>query len=168
MPAPGTLVELAAGLARHGPRPALVAFAPGTRREWSYGELGNVVRELAQGLAAAGTAPGARVALCAGDGPEWLVAALAVLRTGAVVVPIDAQLPDGPLGHALADSAPRLIFTDGERAPRLARLARGARTVRLDAPETAPDSWRRLRGGPLPPPRRDAGDPAALFYTSGR
>ena len=161
-----TLIEIADGLGAHAERPALVAFGARERREWSYGQLARTVRELAAGLASAGLEPGARVALFAPDGPEWIASALAVIRAGAVVVPLDAQFTDDALAHTLIDSAARLVFTTADRADRVARLAPAARIVLLDAAEGRA-SWRELRGpAELLPERRDA-DPAALFYTSG-
>ena len=91
------------------------------------------MRELAAGLVAAGLEPGARVALFAPDGPEWIASALAVVRAGAVVVPLDAQFTDDALAHTLIDSAARLVFTTADRAGRVARLAPAARIVLLDA-----------------------------------
>ena len=166
MAASTTLIEIADGLAAHAERPALVAFAARERREWSYGHLARTVRELAAGLVAAGLEPGARVALFAPDGPEWIASALAVIRAGAVVVPLDAQFTDDALAHTLIDSAARLVFTTADRAGRVARLAPAARIVLLDAAEGRA-SWRELRGPAELLPERRGADPAALFYTSG-
>jgi acyl-CoA synthetase (AMP-forming)/AMP-acid ligase II len=98
-----TLIEIADGLGAYAERPALVAFGARERREWSYGHLARNVRELAAGLASAGLEPGARVALFAPDGPEWIASALAAIRAGAVVVPLDAQFTDEVLAHTLID-----------------------------------------------------------------
>ena len=135
------LIEIVDGLAAHAERPALVAFAARERREWSYGQLARTVRELAAGLASAGLEPGARAALFAPDGPEWIASALAVIRAGAVVVPLDAQFTDESLAHTLTDSAARLVFTTADRASRVASLAPAARIVLLDTPEGRA-SWR--------------------------
>ena len=128
-----TLIEVADGLAAHAERPALIAFTATERRQWSYGHLARTVRELAAGLVAAGLEPGARAALFAPDGPEWIASALAVVRAGAVVVPLDAQFTDDALAHTLIDSAARVVFTTADRAGRVARLAPAARIVLLDA-----------------------------------
>jgi long-chain acyl-CoA synthetase len=160
-----TLIEIADGLLAHGERPALVAFGAREPREWSYGHLARTVRELAAGLVSAGLEPGARVALFAPDGPEWIASALAAIRAGGVVVPLDAQLTDNVLAQTLIDSAARLVFTTADRAGRVGRLAPAARIVRLDAEGRA--SWRELRGPAKLLPERRGADPAALFYTSG-
>ena len=161
-----TLIEVVDGFAARAEAPALVVFGARERREWSFGRLAGTVRELAGGLIGAGLEPGARAALFAPDGPEWIVAALAIVRAGGVAVPLDAQLVDDALAHALSDSAARLAFTTTDRAARVARLAPGARIVLLDRPEEQ-RSWRRLREPEAPLPERRDVDPAALFYTSG-
>jgi len=50
-------------------------------------------------------------------GQEWVAACLAVVSAGAVVVPLDAQLGDDTLRHALED---RVV--PGTSSPRLTRL----------------------------------------------
>jgi long-chain acyl-CoA synthetase len=166
-----TLHELIDGLAAFGERPALIAFTAQGRQEWSYAQLAGTVRQLAQGLVATGLEPGDRVALFAPDRPEWIAAALAAVRAGAVVTPLDAQFTDEALAHALADSGASVVFTAGDRVDRLDRLGGlrpDARLICLDAPEGDPRSWRRWLGaesGTLPD--RQPGDGAALFYTSG-
>jgi len=161
-----TLTGLADSLAAHAGRPALIVFSARDRREWSYGHLAETIRKLAAGLLAAGLEPGTRVALFAPDGPEWIATALAVIRAGAVVVPLDTQLTDDALAHTLIDSAARWVFTTVDRAGRVGRLAPTARIVLLDAAE-GPASWRAFQGPPALPPQRRNADSAALFYTSG-
>jgi long-chain acyl-CoA synthetase len=163
-----TLHDLVDGLAAFETRPALIAFTDEGRREWSYGQLARTVRELAQGLAATGLGPGHAVALFAPDRPEWIAAALAALRTGAMAIPLDAQFADESLSHVLTDSGPRLIFTVSDRIDRLARLRPEARLVSLDTPASDPTSWRHgLRGELRDLPRGRTEDVAMLFYTSG-
>jgi len=49
---------------------------------------------------------GDRVAVLAPNRPNWVVAALAAIRTGATLVPVDVQLPDKTLAHILGDAEP--------------------------------------------------------------
>ena len=51
---------------------------------------------------------GDRAAIIADNSPEWIVAALAVIRAGGVVVPIDVQLGEKALRHVFDDSTPDL------------------------------------------------------------
>jgi non-ribosomal peptide synthetase component E (peptide arylation enzyme) len=58
MPAnPPTIQALAASLADHGDRPALLLMEAEGHRTWSYAELGETAGPLAAGLAARGIGP---------------------------------------------------------------------------------------------------------------
>ncbi|MHB9100201.1 MAG: AMP-binding protein [Sulfuricella sp.] len=156
------------GLASFGQRPAILALGPEGATTWSYAELAAHVEALAGGLIQAGLMRGESVALFAPDSPAWIAAALAVIRAGGAVLPVDAQLPDEVLAHVLADSGARLVFTTSDRAERLARLAPALRLVLLDAVDDDARGWQALRAPhAVELPQADASDPAALFYTSG-
>jgi long-chain acyl-CoA synthetase len=163
-----TLESVVGGLAEQDRRPALVEFGMEGVEVWSYGELASRVRRLAGGLLGAGVERGDPVALFAANGREWVVACLAVISAGAVVVPLDAQLGDHALGHALADSGARHVFTTTDQVGRLENADAGLRVILLDIGEDDGRSWRCLltdEDVDLPPV--DPGDDAALFYTSG-
>src|SRR5207237_389508 len=107
-------------------------------------------------------------AIIADNGPEWIAAALAVIRAGGVVVPLDVQLGDKALRHVFGDSTPRFVFTTRNRAERIVACAENARIVLLDATDQDERSWRRLlleNAGALP--KLGPEDHATLFYTSG-
>ncbi|MHB8165475.1 MAG: AMP-binding protein [Sulfuricella sp.] len=163
-----SLSPVIAGLAGFGRRPAILALGPEGADTWSYAELAAHVEALAGGLIQAGLMRGEAVALFAPDSPPWIAVALAVIRAGGAVLPVDAQLPDEVLAHVLADSGARIVFTTADRAERLAHLAPALRLVLLDARDDDARGWQALRAPhavALPP--SDAADPAALFYTSG-
>ena len=54
---------------------------------------------------------GDRVLLFTEIEPEWIVAVLAVLRAGAVIVPVDIQFNDEALAHVLSDSSAGIVIT---------------------------------------------------------
>lgn len=156
------------GLARFGQRPAILALAPAGISSLSYAELAARVDALAGGLIQAGLQRGEAVALFAPDSPPWIAAALAAIRAGGAVLPVDAQLADDVLAHVLADSGARFIFTTADQVERLARLAAAARLVLLDAPADDARGWQALSApGAAALPALGATDAAALFYTSG-
>ncbi len=158
-------------LHERGDRSAVLALHKEDVEHWSYEELADHARRLAGGLIGASVGRGDHVALFAGNRVEWLVACLGTIGAGAVVVPLDAQIGDEMLAHALADSGTGLIFTTAEGADRLERLDLEAapRPILLDAGEDDERSWRRLLADrdaeELPQPEPE--DRAALFYTSG-
>jgi acyl-CoA synthetase (AMP-forming)/AMP-acid ligase II len=73
---------------RHGPKPALVTDA----RTLTHAGLDDDSRALATRLVAAGLGKGSRVALMAPNGIGWAVTAMAVMRLGAVLVPLSTLL----------------------------------------------------------------------------
>ena len=164
-----TLCDLIDVLAANEERPAVVMLEEQGCNIWTYRELSDIVFALARGLAESGFGPDRTAALLADNGPQWLAAALGVIRAGGVVLPLDAQMGNENLRHVLADSGAEVVFVNREQAGRLGKLTggKGPRPVRLDS-EKGPDSWRRLlhKGEAELPGRRD-GDQAALFYTSG-
>jgi long-chain acyl-CoA synthetase len=165
-----TLRSLIDTLSERGDRPAVLALHKEGIEYWSYAELVDHVRQLARGLIENGVGRDDHVALLAGNGPGWIVACLAVIEAGAVVVPLDVQFGDEALGRVLEDSGARFIFTTLEGADRLESLdvKDTPKPILLDAKEDDEWGWRRLlvdRDVELP--RLEPDDPAALFYTSG-
>ena len=129
-PAPD-LVTLLRGLDGFGDAPALRWFAAAGEQALSYRELAQRVAAAAARLQARGLKPGGRVLLLAESGLPWALAALAVLRAGGVLLPLDAHSADDTLQHVLADAAPTLVLTDAEHAPRCAGC--GAPVMLVDA-----------------------------------
>jgi long-chain acyl-CoA synthetase len=167
-----TLQSLGRSLAGHGDRLAVLSLGRLGAERMSFAVLADRVRRLADGLADAGVGRGESVAICAPNGPEWLVACLAILEAGAVVVPMDVQARDDHVVHLLNDSESRRIFTTREQVARLEKDQVARQVILLDASEEDDRSWRRLLGEQSPArattlPEIEPGDPAVLFYTSG-
>jgi long-chain acyl-CoA synthetase len=168
-----TLQSLAGKLARHGEKDAIVHFERGREDHWSYARLADHTERLAHGLAADGIGLGERLAICARNRPEWIVACLATLRSGAVPVLLDTQLSEGTLRHVLQDSGARRLFTTSAEVDRLRGpcAEAGVEIVVLDRENGVGErerSWRSLLAqttGELPSIRDE--DEAVLFYTSG-
>jgi len=83
-------------------RPDALALVAGAQR-WSWSELRDQVDQACAWLRTQGVRPGDRVALCAPDGAPAYCAALAVLRLGAVHVPVDHQSVEAEIA-AVIDS----------------------------------------------------------------
>jgi fatty-acyl-CoA synthase len=94
----GSLVDARA--ARDGARQAL-RFEQG---RWSFAELAREVDAVARGLIALGIGPGDKVSLWMMNRSEWIFAALAVMRIGAVLVPINTRLRTADAAYILAQS----------------------------------------------------------------
>jgi long-chain acyl-CoA synthetase len=80
-------------------------------RELTYRDLDDAHRRVAGWLHDAGVRPGDRVGVHLGNGPEFVIAFLAVLRLGAVHVPINPMFRPGELANEVQDSGARVIVT---------------------------------------------------------
>ncbi|MHB1717179.1 MAG: AMP-binding protein [Acidimicrobiales bacterium] len=106
-----------------------------------------------------GVTKGDRVAIAMRNLPEWVVAFWAAVSVGAVVVPLNAWWTGPELAYGLEDSGASVLFTDEERAGRLAPHLDG-RTADRRPTGRAPLGRRpvrragRLPGRPCGPPAR--------------
>jgi malonyl-CoA/methylmalonyl-CoA synthetase len=152
-------------------RPEAVALRGEDGEGWTYGELLAAADGVGAGWAEGGLRSGDRVALLAGNRPELVVAQLAALRLGAILVPVNPAYRARELAHLLADAEPRLVVTEAESAGVLEEVEPGARrsvervarleelAARRPSQETAPAGCR--------PRKPDGSDPALIVYTSG-
>ncbi|MFF0208614.1 amino acid adenylation domain-containing protein [Streptomyces althioticus] len=138
-------------------------------RTLDYRELDLRSDRLAHALAARGVGAEDLVAVALPRTDAMVVALLAVLKSGAAYVPIDAEYPADRVAYMLADAAPALLLTDSETAaglpadtavPRL--VLDDARTAAELAAVTATE-LDRVRRIPAPHPEH----PAYVIYTSG-
>ncbi|WP_165495466.1 class I adenylate-forming enzyme family protein, partial [Actinomadura roseirufa] len=169
------LPELLGEHARRAPRK--VAFRD-ARRSVTYAELESRTRRLAGHLAERRLHPGDRAAILLGNRVEMVETYLALVRAGAVGVPLNPRVTEAELAYLLDDSGARLVVTDPAHAAPLARVLAGRPEVAVvvtgDPGESAvfpgAASFEALAGTEPPvPPRDDLGldDPAWMLYTSG-
>ncbi len=132
----------------------------------SYAELYARVEQLASALRGWGLRKGDRVAFFAGNSPRFVIAYLATIRLGGVVVPINAQYQSGELTHILGDCTPRLVFTERARVPLVrASLAENSSVETMLLAEEL-DSLT-IDTPALRPIHIDGDDLALIMYTSG-
>jgi long-chain acyl-CoA synthetase len=136
---PGDLLRLNA--VRDPSRPALVDADDRLDRA----ALDRAVTSAARALIAAGLAPGDRVALQLATGLDFVTLYLGALRAGLVAVPVNPAYTAAEVAHIVADSRATLHLD-----------THSARELLAAAPQ-----------GGDPHLDRDAGDLAALLYTSG-
>ncbi|MES2821910.1 MAG: amino acid adenylation domain-containing protein, partial [Pseudomonadota bacterium] len=89
----------------------------------SYAQLNRRANQIAHRLLAAGVRPDERIALLVNRSPEMLIGILAILKAGGAYVPLDPEYPRERLLHMLADSAPRLLLSQGSLPDLLPGLA---------------------------------------------
>lgn len=114
---PRSLRQLVEGAARFGSRDYLI-FDDGRRVR--FDEIASQVASLAAGLRERHRiGPGSRVALCAANGPEWILLFWAVVSLDAVVVAMNGWWTGVEMAHALELSEPHLVVMDAARRARL-------------------------------------------------
>ncbi|MER6330367.1 class I adenylate-forming enzyme family protein [Streptomyces sp. NPDC001034] len=162
-------------LSNAGVRGDRIAFQDDDRAV-DYRQLERRTRSLAGRLGAEWLQPGDRAAILLGNRVEAMESYIAIVRTGAVGVPLNPLMSDAELSYVLQDSGCRVIITDRanaerhrlmvpfDRAPEVvvvgdARVPEGALSFESLADVEAP----------APPPRDDLAldDVAWIFYSSG-
>ena len=165
-----SLRDLIGALPQPADKPAIAALQKEGLEVWSYRKLSDHVVRLAAGLVEAGLYRGDRVAILAGNRPEWVVACLAVVQAGGVAVPMDVQLAANALKRVVKDSGVRLVFTTGGNLQRLQTVGSDPQLtpILLDAEPNDPRGWRcMLDAGTVAWPEPAPEEAATLFYTSG-
>ncbi|MGH4025069.1 MAG: AMP-binding protein, partial [Pseudonocardiaceae bacterium] len=162
------LPELFEAQVRRNPDATALAFRENTL---SFGELNARANRLARYLLRHGAGPERVVALALPRSAEMVVAILAVLKAGAVYLPVDPALPADRIEYVLADAGASVVVTTGETS--IAGAEGGpscADRLVLDHPDIGAalsryadsDLGDEDRAGPL-----RTGNAAYVIYTSG-
>lgn len=163
---------------------ALIHTEAGTR--FNYSLLSWEVERVARGLIGMGIQKGERVALWAPNIPEWIVAQIAIIRIGAVFVPVNPGAGPEELAYILGQSDSKAVMVakgtdDEERLDTILAVKdrlHGLEQIILIAAETHPEMfpWAELaaRGEEVDRQvlrERESEvvpeDPVAIMYTSG-
>src|SRR5690349_12856614 len=127
----------------------------------TYAQVDAAATRAARGLVARGVARGDRVGLLAPNSSFYVIAYHAILKAGAVAVPLNTAAAPEALGRALADCDARALVASPRHAKMLPGITGAAPGVSLVVSALA-----ELDGdGALP--EVSAGDLAAIIYTSG-
>lgn len=107
------LLDLFAIARARAPQKIAIAYVDGDFvASISYADLYARAEQLAAHLAQRGVRHGDRVAFFLGNRPEFVIAYLALLRLGAVMVPINLRYRRLEITHILQDCTPRLLITE--------------------------------------------------------
>ena len=125
----GSLAEvLPCAAERFGDKRALVAG----ERSFSFTELDELSSALAASLARLGVAPGDRVTLYAPNSWEWIVSYYGVLKTGAVINPVNVMLTPAEVAYVTEDCGAKALIGSPEKVePALRAGRRGPRCDRV-------------------------------------
>ncbi len=159
-----TVPQLFQEQVRRTPEATAVVCGPAAM---SYTELNARANRLARFLVSLGAGPERLVAVALPRSPDLVVAALAVLKSGAAYLPVDPSYPAERIAFMLADARPVAVLTTalvGQGLPG------GPPQVALDDPAIL-TAVSRLAGGDLADAERLAAlrpfSPAYVIFTSG-
>ena len=175
---PQTLLDIyRKALARPASAPFLRAKSGGAYQDLTAGEFSRQGEALVAALAAQGVRQGDRVALLSENCPEWLLADYALVRLGAVSVPLHATLPAAQVQAIIRDAGARLVLvstaSQREKVGRPSWFARPPAVIVFDLAAARPgdrtlsDLLAGTGGEPGPGGEPKAEDLATLIYTSG-
>lgn len=119
-----TLADLPFHVLGRYPKPLLVAQCKGetiagqSTRDWF-----DRIRDLSLGLSSLGVTTGDRVVIMSESRPEWLVADMAILIQGAVVVPVYSTLTPAQAKYIIQDAGARIAFVStAEQLEKIQRI----------------------------------------------
>jgi long-chain acyl-CoA synthetase len=133
----------------------------------TYAGLDEETSRLATFLAERGIEPGDRVGIMLPNVPEFAVAYYAVLRAGAVVVPMNVLLKEREVAFYLSDPEAKLVFAWHQFE---ADARNGAASAGTQCMVISPDGFGELLSGVVPQTEvadRAGTDTAVILYTSG-
>jgi long-chain acyl-CoA synthetase len=168
-----TLAEIIADTAATNGGKAAVIFQD---QPISYAQLNEQIERAANALAARGIAHGDRVALMLPNTPHFIIAYYAILRLGAVVVPLNVLYKADEVGYMLADSAAKALIIYDAFLPQAGAGIKDAPSVRetvVVGQTPVPEGmtpWSALVDGTTPqrpPVAVQPDDLAVICYTSG-
>jgi long-chain acyl-CoA synthetase len=168
----GDLVSLFRAAAQGHPERSAV-FADAT--VWTFSALDIATDGVAASLAERGIGPGERIALYCPNSADFVVAYLACLKVGAVVVPINLLLNPREIAFMLRDAGASAMIFHASLADGAAGALAGAPEVALrvgigfedDAPLLDCHLHQLVQPKPAPAVERSPDDDAVVLYTSG-
>ncbi|UIJ38378.1 amino acid adenylation domain-containing protein [Desulfobaculum bizertense] len=114
--------------------PNKIALKSG-QRQFTYHELDQHVSRVANSLASSGIKSGQRVAILMHKGWEQICAALAILKTGAAYLPVEADQPQDRILTILEDGQVEMVLTQAEFAAQSRPQGVTALTLNANEPQ---------------------------------
>lgn len=138
-----------------------VAVRDGDHTSVTYGELSRQIDVIASELLRKGVEPASRVAIFQHPTVYWVASVIAILKIGAVYVPLDAGTPVARLSLIVSDCQPAAILVHGPTLVMTERLETPRNTIIIDVSSLSqpPNETIAILAQP------DA--PAIILYTSG-
>ena len=141
--------------------PNKISLRETTGKSWTYRQLDAEVKQISSALLHANITPQSVVAVFQEAGPHFVFSLLAILRIGAIYVPLDCNIPQARLRMILAGCKPSALLANGTTLAQTGSLEIAPSVIVFDVfnvpnqePMTRPITVR-------------ASNPAAILFTSG-
>ena len=115
---------LPAAAAKYGDKTALIT----DNKTFSFRDLDQLSNALAISLTKLGVVPGDRVTLYATNSWEWLVSYYGVLKTGAVINPINVMLTPAEVGYVTRDCGAKVLIGSRDKVAAVLAASAGCAT----------------------------------------
>ncbi|RHZ44289.1 uncharacterized protein CDV56_102026 [Aspergillus thermomutatus] len=136
-----------------------VAVTDGVNKPVTYKELSRQINSIASSLLQEGVTAGSKVAVCQNPTVLWVASVVAILKIGAVYVPLDAATPPARLALMVQDCRPAAVLSNESTREMVGELApQGAVIDVSNAVDVPAESL---------PTTALADAPAMVLYTSG-
>ncbi|KAK4194675.1 hypothetical protein QBC40DRAFT_318825 [Triangularia verruculosa] len=127
---------------------------------WTYAEIQREAETIAQALLAADIAHGSPIAVLQDPGPAWVSSFLAILRVGAVYLPLDMNQPWARIAAVVGHSQASVVLVDEDSEKHVLKLNQaGIRAINVSSLDCEISQ--------SVPILASAESPAAILYTSG-
>ncbi|MCB2227901.1 MAG: AMP-binding protein [Desulfarculaceae bacterium] len=144
-------------------------------RSYTFEQMNQKVDQMAAGLAGLGLGPGDKAAMLVNNSPEFIWLWWAILKLGAVMVPVNLRLTAGEAAYIINHSEAKAVLLGDQSLPLLPELRAECEAVAswlgvgLEPGAGLPGVEAFLEGPAAPPAPAALGldDPAAILYTSG-
>ncbi|KAL3417500.1 beta-ketoacyl synthase domain-containing protein [Phlyctema vagabunda] len=136
-----------------------VALMDGTGKVFTYSDMKNRIEAIAEALQKNGVGAGSRVLVFQQAACDWVCSMLAIMRTGAIYVPLDLRNPMIRLAGVAKDCEPKAVVVDTSTLSKAPQLNVDASIIDL--------STIKSRASTNIANSAQADSPAAILYTSG-
>lgn len=97
-----------------GDRPCLKFKKDGNWQSLSWVETSRQIEKIANGLASIGVVHGSNIGILSNTRYEWVIADMAILSAGAVVVPIYSAIPSNQIADILNETEVEVLFVENK------------------------------------------------------
>jgi long-chain acyl-CoA synthetase len=140
-------------------------FVKFSGKKFTFREMDRLVDVFASFLLSRGIQPGDRVAILSHNSPHYIASYFGILRTGAIVLPLNNLLAHEEIDYILNDAGVRICLFDAECSCTVEKLRLTSARSFYKLSEIA-DSQHSVHA-PSPPPQHTVDDVATILYTSG-